>query len=75
MTRSAKIRELILQSLEDMNWHNIETLLDKCKENGIDLEKGRGPIYTAAYILRKQGMIESDEVGNYRRLEKKEEEH
>ena len=61
-----EVREVIVNSLSDKQWHGVDEIQSKCEEEGINLEGNRGPIYNVVHQLKKKGKIEANGIGEYR---------
>ena len=48
------IGNVILNILEDNEWHTTDQLVDECRECGIDLEGAREPVYNAVFRLKNR---------------------
>ncbi len=70
MIQKKGIQRVILDLLQDKEWHTAEAIAEKCREEGIDVGKGKTAVYTAVFRLRKQGLIALEGDGRYRLLEK-----
>lgn len=66
MGKYKEVREVIVNSLSDKQWHGVDEIQSKCEEEGINLEGNRGPIYNVVHQLKKKGKIEANGIGEYR---------
>lgn len=53
MGKYKEVREVIVNSLSDKQWHGVDEIQSKCEEEGINLEGNRGPIYNVVHQLKK----------------------
>lgn len=49
MGKYKEVREVIVNSLSDKQWHGVDEIQSKCEEEGINLEGNRGPIYNVVH--------------------------
>ncbi len=70
MIQKTGIQRVILELLQDKEWHTAEAIAEKCREEGIDIGKGKTAVYTAVFRLRKQGLVAPEGDGKYKLLEK-----
>lgn len=61
------IGNVILNILEDNEWHTTDQLVDECRKCGIDLEGAREPVYNAVFRLKNKGLIENGGAGRFRK--------
>ena len=54
MGKYKEVREVIVNSLSDKQWHGVDEIQSKCEEEGINLEGNRGPIYNVVHQLKKK---------------------
>lgn len=72
MANYRETKETLLEILKDDKGYTLNELQKKCEDYGLNFEgeKGKSPLYTSLYQLKKKGEIESDSRGVYRRGEK-----
>lgn len=66
--KSKEVRMVLLELLSDMEWHTTDEIQHVCEVAGIDLSKGRGPIYNVVHKLKSDKKIEGNGVGDYRMI-------
>lgn len=57
MGKYKEVREVIVNSLSDKQWHGVDEIQSKCEEEGINLEGNRGPIYNVVHVFSKLGIL------------------
>lgn len=73
MANYGETKEILLKVLKDGKWYKINELQKKCEDYGLNFngEKGKAPLYTSLYQLKKKGEIECDSRRFYRKCEKR----
>ena len=71
MRKYEGIRKILLEVLEDRQWHTIAEIERRCEENEIHLDGKRSPIYGVIHRLKKKEVLESDGAGQYRMSDEK----